>query len=181
MKLSVTRKVFGFSVIFIILLLTAGYYRLGGFNGLSLETITVNNYDLVGLYFEGSYKSDTVRAYFEKMKGFIDDDRVEGQVVIIYDQEPQGKRGYTKGFIGIRLIEPPLISLHSLEKRFIPTKRSVRISKDAHISVMPNPDKIDRLIIEYADSNDLELSSMNIELYYPNNRLVVERPIKEQI
>ena len=76
------------------------------------------------------------------------------------------------------MLEQNQLSSHEdLEKREIPAKRSIRVSKDAHIAVMPNPDRIDRLIQAYAQDEDLTASELNIEIYYHNNRLVIERPI----
>ena len=172
-----TRKVLGFSVSLIVILLAVVYYKLGGFNSLQVETIEVNNYHLVGRYFEGSYKSDTVGRYFEEMRGYLDTGILIGQLVIIYDQELIEKHGKTRSFIGVMLEQNQLSSHEDLEKREIPAKRSIRVSKDAHIAVMPNPDRIDRLIQAYAQDEDLTASELNIEIYYHNNRLVIERPI----
>ena len=88
-----TRKVLGFSVSLIVILLAVVYYKLGGFNSLQVETIEVNNYHLVGRYFEGSYKSDTVGRYFEEMRGYLDTGILIGQLVTIYDQELTEKHG----------------------------------------------------------------------------------------
>lgn len=172
-----TRKVLGFSVSLIVILLAVVYYKLGGFNSLQVETIEVNNYHLVGRYFEGSYKRDTVGRYFEEMRSYLDTGILTGQLVIIYNQELIGKHGKTRSFIGIMLEQNLLSSIDDLEKREIPAKGSIRVSKDAHIAVMPNPDRIDRLIQAYAKDEDLTASELNIEIYYDNNRLVIERPI----
>ena len=102
---------------------------------------------------------------------------LKGHPVIIYDQEPIGSSGKATSFIGIMLVESPPSPLDDLEEREIPAKRSVRVSKDAHISVMPNPDRIDRLIQAYAQANTLTVDELNIEIYHKNNRLVIERPI----
>ena len=172
-----TRKVLGFSVSLMVMLLAVVYYKLGGFNSLQVETIEVNNYHLVGRYFEGSFKSDTVGRYFEEMRGYLDNGILVGQLVIIYDQEAVGRHGKVKSFIGVALEENRLSSFDDLEKREISAKRSIRVSKNAHIAVMPNPDRVDRLIQAYARDEDLVVSELNIEIYYNNNRLVIERPI----
>ena len=43
---------------------------------------------------------------------------------------------------------------------------------------MPNPDKINQYINDRMGMPTSKIS--NIELYYPNNRLVIERPIKKK-
>jgi hypothetical protein len=172
-----TRKLLVITIILVLFLLAFAYYRLGGLKSVQIETVRVDGYHLVGRYFEGNYKSDTIRVYFEEMKGYLKDGMLTGQPVIIYDQEPIGSRGKATSFIGIMLVESPSSSLDDLEKREIPAKRSIRVSKDAHISVMPNPDRIDRLIQAYAQANTLTVGESNIEIYHKNNRLVIERPI----
>ncbi|TDI69363.1 MAG: hypothetical protein E2O86_05600 [Bacteroidetes bacterium] len=181
MKKSTIRKLLSGTIIALLILVAFGYYRLGGLNSILVETITVDNYYLVGRYFEATYKSDTIRAYFEEMKEYLKDGVLTGHPVIIYDQEPSGSRGKATGFIGIKLVERPSSSLYKLEKREVPAKRSIRVSKDAHISVMPNPNKIDRLIKDYALTHALVVGDFNIEIYHPNNRLVIERPILDGV
>jgi len=177
MKKWTIRKLLSITFILVIILLAGGYYSLGGLNSLQIETVMVDSYHLVGRYYEGTYKSDTIRLYFEEMKGYLKDGILSGQPVIIYDQESTESRGKARSFIGIMLVESPSSAFDDLEKRKIPAKRSIRVSKDAHISVMPNPDKIDRLIQAYVHDKGLIAGELNIEIYHENNRLVIERPI----
>lgn len=178
MSRSGVRKLLGYAFILLVIVLLFGYYKLGGFNPVQAELVQVNNYYLAGRNFQGSYKSDTVRVYFNEMRDYVQEGKVKGQPVIIYDQEPTGKRGHSAMFIGVRLTaqEPPG---PDLEIRPVAATRAIRISKDAHISVMPNPDKIGRKILRYAEENGLEMVGSSIEIYFPNNRLVIEQPVKE--
>ncbi len=177
MRKSTTRNLLVITIILVLILLAFGYYRLGGLNSIQIEIVTVDSYHLVGRYFEGNYKSDTIRIYFEEMKEYLKEGTLKGQPIIIYDQEPTGSPGKATSYIGVLLVGSPSSSLDNLEKREIPAKRSIRVSKDAHISVMPNPDRIDRMIQAYAQAKTLTVGELNIEIYYPNNRLVIERPI----
>jgi len=152
-----------------------GYYKLGGFNSLQLELAEVNNYHLVGRSFEGSYQSDTVRYYFKEMKGYVEQELIDGNPVIIYDKEPEGQQGLARCFIGIKTEEETIID--SLEIRKITAKKCIRVSQDAHIAVIPTPEKIDKKIRAFAADNQLQLTGHNIEIYYPNNRMVIERPV----
>ena len=164
-----------FWLILLVAALAGAYAYLGGFNPLQAERVGVSSYHLVGRTFDGSYRSDTIRQYFDEMRTLLQRQQLSEQpVVIIYDQEPQGSQGQIKNFIGIFTrnvtIDPDL----RLQSRTISADSALRISKNCHPSLMPNPDKIAALI-------DKELGSAsaltpNIELYYPNDRLIIERP-----
>jgi len=171
------RKLLVITIAIVLIILGFGYYKLGGLYSVKIETVRVDNYHLVGKYFSGSYKSDSIRVYFEEMSAYIKDGTLSGQPVIIYDQEQSDGDGKGTSFIGVMLADHPTSLPASLVKRDIPAQKSIKVTKDAHISVMPNPDKIDQMIQEYALANDLTIAESNIEIYQKNNRLVIERPI----
>ena len=158
------------------LLLLFGYYKLGGFNPVKVELINTDDYHLLGRHFEGNYQSDTVRLYYNQMRDYVQKGTINGFPAIIYDQEPQGARRRAKSFIGVLLDEPT--SIEGLENREINASQAIRVSKEAHISVMPNPDKIERLITSFATENQLTIGPFNIEIFHTENRLVIERPVK---
>jgi 3D (Asp-Asp-Asp) domain-containing protein len=69
---------------------------------------------------------------------------------------------------------PPEVNLTSKE---ITASVAIRISKEAHISVMPNPEKIHELIESFANEHRLKVGDLDIEIYHTHNRLVIERPV----
>lgn len=161
---------------FVVIATIAGaYYFLGGFNALQIETVAVSNYYLVGKSFEGTYKSDTLQEYFTLMKSHLQEKTYEGRLAVIYDQEPQGSKGYIKSFIGIVLSKELHQIPRNLETRNITCSEAVRVWKDCHSSLMPNPHEITRLITD--NLGDRPAYQFSIEMYYPDNRLVVERPL----
>ena len=158
----------------LLLLLLAAYTYMGGFKPLKVERVAVNDYHLMGRSFAGSYRSDTIRMYFEEMRSLLDEAGRSDPIVIIYDQEPQGNKGIIKNFIGVFATDK-VYNATNLQIRQVIADSAIRVSKQCHPSLMPNPNKIDRLINDQGGTNS---EIPNIELYYPNNRLVIERPIK---
>ncbi|GJM29207.1 MAG: hypothetical protein DHS20C17_18420 [Cyclobacteriaceae bacterium] len=167
--------------LFLLVLLFAGYYKLGGFNPVQVELVEVDNYHLAGRYFEGSYESDTVGMYFNQMKEVLGAGVVEGNPVIIYHHEPTDSSGLSMIFVGILLSDTEIEPLPSrdLIRIEIDASTAIRVSKKAHISVMPNPDKIDKLIEAYARDHRVKIAALDIEIYHSDNRLVIERPVDE--
>ena len=79
----------------------AGYIKLGGLSLVQMELLQIDNYYLLGRPFEGRYKCDTVRNYFNEMQVHLQDGIVEEHPVIIYDKEPTGNREISKIVAGI--------------------------------------------------------------------------------
>lgn len=152
------------------------YGWLGGFKPLKVEVVPVQNYLFQGRSFEGSYQSDTLQQYFQEMKAFIAQADSKSPIIMIFDQEPQGKRGKVEGFIGVPVAERSLQG-ENWELREIPSREAIRVSKDCHSTLMPNPRKIETLIQEFLEENSRQIRPFNIEFYYPDNRLVIERPL----
>ncbi len=175
-----SKALFVGAIFIVLFVIGLGYYRMGGLNPVKVELVEVDSYNLLGRYFEGSYKSDTVAIYFNEMQDYIESGRITGDPVIIYYQEPEGVLGLSRIFVGIRLSE-----LGNTEKQEfghllndgIQASSAIRVSKEAHISVMPNPEKIAKLIESFAEEHNLKIGTASIEIYQSQNRLVVERPV----
>ncbi len=172
-------KVMAIVVLLLSIVFLVGYWKLGGFNPVRIELVAVDSYYLVGKYFQGSFKSDTIGYYFQEMNSHIENG-VQGEPVIVYDQEPSGSRGISESFIGIKLTDiPPALS--DLEVREISASGAIRVHKEAHISVMPNPDKIKLRIRDFAKAQGLTIDGPSIEIYKPDNRLVIEQPVAKAV
>jgi hypothetical protein len=176
MSRSGIRKLLGILAVLLLIALLAVFYQLGGFNPVRIELVQVDNYFIAGRHFDGSFRSDTIRVYFEEMRALVIQSKVQGQPVIIYDQEPDGTRGISKSFIGVVLTDNGAAP-DDLEHREISASHAIRVSKDAHISVMPKPVKIAKKIKRFSEQNGVPLAGPSIEIYMPNNRLVIEQPV----
>ena len=176
MSRSGIRKLLGLLAVLLLITLLAIFHQLGGFNPVRIELVQVDNYHMVGRHFEGSFRSDSIRVYFNEMKSLVLQGKVEGQPVIIYDQEPDGTRGFSRSFIGIVLTDNDA-SPADLENREISASHAIRVSKDAHISVMPKPEKIAKKIKRFSEQHGALPAGPSIEIYMPNNRLVIEQPV----
>lgn len=164
-------------VVTLVVSIPLAYYWLGGFNPLQVELVPVDQIYLVGRYFEGRQQSDTIRRYFNEMKEYVQGDTYPGQLVIIYDQEPRGPSGQVKVFVGVRMQKPLKEAAGGLQLRTLEASRAIRISKASHSVVMPNPEDLNKLIADYAREQHLKLRGPSMEIYLPDNRLLVEHPL----
>jgi len=166
----------GILVIFSIVILSI-YYWLGGFNQLEIQTVSMNDYYVVGHYFEGTYKSDTVSSYFMEIKQMIETRKLNGILTIVYYQEPIGKRGMMKSFIGAALEDTTVTIPPGYEQRLIQVDKVVQAKVDSHVAVMPNPEKINRRLREHAQGQGLELVNFSIERYLSDWEVITEIPV----
>ena len=166
----------------LVVVLTAAYIFLGGFSPVKISLVEVNNYYLLGRQFEGRYKSDTIGNFVREMRGYIQDGIIKGQPVIIYDREPGDIHGISLVFVGIKLTDTSVLNddhqqTGELRKREIMATQAIRVAKNAHISMMPNPDRISRKITQFSKENGLTIDGPCIEIYHSNDRLVIEQPV----
>jgi len=153
------------------------YYWLGGFNPLEIRTMVVNNYYVAGRYFEGAYKSDTMANYFMETKQMIEEGQLEGILTLIYYQEPLGRRGLIKSFVGVNLADTSITLPSGFEWRQIEARQVVQAKVHAHVAVMSNPETIKESIRDHAKKEGLKLASYSIERYLSDWEVITEIPI----
>ena len=153
------------------------YYWLGGFNSLQVQTVEVGNYYVAGRYFQGTYKSDTVASYFMETKQLIEQGDLDGVLTLIYDQEPTGKRGQMKSFIGVTMSDTTATLPAGFEWRRIRSDRVVQAKIASHVAVMPNPEKIKERIQDHAKYEGLKLAEYSIEKYLSDWEVITEVPV----
>ena len=106
------------------------------FKPLKIERVAVNSYHLIGREFSGSYRSDTIRLYFDEMRQLLEAHNTADPIIIIYDQEPQGMRGNIKNFVGVFATPEIKNSKSELTERVIIADSAVRVFQS--LSPQPN-------------------------------------------
>lgn len=166
-------------------ILVAGFlinYTLGGFATIEPEIIETDNYIIYGTDFEGSYKSSKLSNLVNEMRSHQQQLETSSDLVIVnYINEAKETIGDITNFVGLRInTKPNSTVLGAFEKRIIKASRAVRISVKIKPLVMPSPEKIKSVAIEYATSQGIQLQDLTIEQYKENGVLVVEFPIKNK-
>lgn len=161
-----------FGVLLIIIL--GVYYFLGGFNEVAIEVIEVENYEVVGHYYEGPYERDTIASLFFDAKELLENKILSGDLSVInFENDPEQK--HSKIFIGILVNQETSDFPKNLERRKVNGGKVIRASIQSHNIVMPTRDKIDEKMTAFAAANNLTLSGVTIERYVSENQLLIEK------
>lgn len=158
----------------LIVLITAAYFYLGGLNSVAYTVEEVNDYNLVGIPFQGKAKSKAIEEAFFKAKDYLADGTLNGTLILVHYNDTTLADGEQKLFIGVKL-EGGVANLPAEYSRItIPVQRVVRATIEAHNSVMPSPAKIEENLRQKAADLSIELQDFTIEQYVSANQLIID-------
>lgn len=161
-----------FGVLLVILL--SVYFFLGGFNEVGVEVAEVENYEVVGHFYEGPYKRDTIASLFFEAKHLLEIKTLSGDLSVInFENDPE--QNHSKIFIGILVNQEAADFPAHLESREVGGGKIIRASIQSHNVVMPTRDKIDEKMEAFAAANNLTLTGVTIERYISENHLLIEK------
>lgn len=141
-----------------LILLLGVYYLLGGFVPLELEVAPCKDFQLTGLYYQGTPQDDALGESFREVERLISSH--PGSVLhTIYEVEPAGKLDTMRVFVGANL------PVHEgrFEQVSVPCGQAVVASISAHRFVMPSPLNVKAQIQSFADEQGLKLSGVFID------------------
>jgi len=154
-------------------------YGLGGFKTIEPEMVEVEDYVVYGKPYEGSYKSNWLANMVEEMRTLQEgiDDSTD-LVIINYINEAKETLGDINNFVGLSLkSDSGNVALSKLEKRIIKASKAIRLKVKIQPMVMPSPEKIKGLALDYAKRNGLDLQQISIEKYSTDGLLIIEFPV----
>ncbi|MBO3700379.1 hypothetical protein [Roseivirga sp. E12] len=157
-----------------IIIITAVYFYLGGLNKVEYSIENVSDYNLIGVAYQGKADSSAVEEAFFRAKEFIEDEIIEGTLVVIHYNDSTLADDEQKLFIGIKLDQGLASIPHGYSRITIPTKRAVRASIEAHNVVMPSPKTIENNIREKAAEASIRLQDFTIEQYVSANQIIID-------
>ncbi len=156
------------------------YYHLGGFKKIQVRKIdNAGPYvmDIWGKEFTGDMQDTIWKNMFVGIRNEIIEGQLKGPIMIIYYKKPDNSthKGKIEAFIGAEAGDdiPPS---GNLKERMINVNGVIRASLNMHPVLMPSPERVKKLISQFAKNNHLREDSIMIEKYFPDNTLQVEVP-----
>ncbi|OEK02037.1 hypothetical protein BFP97_11120 [Roseivirga sp. 4D4] len=157
-----------------IIIITAVYFYLGGLNKVEYSIENVSDYNLVGVAYRGKSDSSAIEEAFFKAKELIEDEIIDGTLVVIHYNDSTLAEDEQKLFIGIKLDQGLASIPQGYTRITIPTKRAVRASIEAHNVVMPSPKTIENNIREKAAEASIRLQDFTVEQYVSANEIIID-------
>lgn len=162
------------ALVAIILIGMAVYYLLGGFNEVEIRVIETDDIHLIGYEYRGTPQEEELVRTFQKIEALLEA-HPENRLNTIYYVEPAGKLDTMTVFVGTEYNEK---MAGDLEEKIIQAERAIVASLRSHRFVMPGPDKIKRIIEDYARENGLETQGIYIDRILGEDHVDVLAPLK---
>jgi hypothetical protein len=155
------------------------YQQLGGFKTPVISFIGLHEYHVAGIYYEGKITGSKWESLFYRMRDLVESDRITGTLTIVWYNQPEKEEGFARAFIGIQFEGNPDIP-SGLEVRTLQMAGVIRATMKSHVSVMPSPQKVSRLIREWAARHGYELQDILIEMYPEESAVYSEIPVEKK-
>jgi hypothetical protein len=165
------------SFVFIVGIAISIYSLLGGFDKIEIAQSTNNIYSIVGKWVEGERMHQVERKTFNEMRDLVIEGKFKGELCMIdYPSDTLGENEI-KRFIGVLLENDEVTAIPSgYQVLEIETRRSYKTALTMHPLVMPNSEKIDQALRNYARENFSDsLQRVSMEIYYPDNSVLIEK------
>ncbi len=167
-----------FAVILIVFAALLGVYTwLGGFKEATLDVVKNQQYTIVGQYFFGKSKSDTLRRYFESARQY--QQKAGGTLCVVYYDEANQPQDTVANFIGVANPNGTASLPANFEARTFNVTKGVRATMEVHYSVRPAASDVSSQIAEFAQVNQMALQKLSLEFYQANGNLQVVVPVQE--
>lgn len=162
----------------VLALIVLAYYLLGGFNQIEIQKVKVDDYHLVGHYYEGPFKEKELKSYFFQMQDFVENETLQGTVGVINYDANQSAEDSIRQFIGVILDKNSQQIPSGLRQDTIPAREALRAIIRAHPIVMPNPVQVVEKLRAKAGEDKISLKEFSIEQYIGEQEIWVDIPLE---
>ncbi len=157
-----------------IIIITAVYFYLGGLNKVEYTIENANDYNLVGIPYQGKADSSAIEEAYFRAKDLVEAGEVDGTLTIIHYNDSTLLEDEQKLFVGIKLNNGISDLPTGYSRITIPTTRIVRATIEAHNSVMPSPKSIENNLKDKAAQANIRLQDFTVEQYVSVNQIIID-------
>ena len=166
------------AVLITLLLITLAlvYWKLGGFNPISIRIENRENIRLLGLVYRGTPQDAGMLRTFQEIEAVIDR-YPESRLHTIYSIEPAGKLDTLEVFVGVEYQEE-IHEQENLDLNVITCSQVIVAAIEAHRLVMPSPKKVKSEISSFALNRSISTQSVYIDKIIDDRRVEVIAPVR---
>lgn len=155
-----------------LVLLAAIYAYFGGFNKPQFEVVTLDSVTVTGFEFEGLLTDKEFGNLFKKTDSLIAEKVLNGKVVGVFYNQPEGKEDTVQAFVGVM---GNTKTMGELKKKTFGLGKSLQATLKAKYMLLPV--NIYPKITEYAQEQGLNISPLSFEVYESDDLLKIWVPI----
>ncbi len=163
---------------FLIIIVGSIYYILGGFKEVKAIPLEGTTRTIAGKQFVTHYTDEKPRDFGRECRELLADSTMQGRLVVINYHSDTLERDQIHQFIGIALSEEMSEIPQGFEIIELETSARYAVFLSMHVIVQPRPNKIEALLFAKAQEDGNELEDFFLEVWYPDNSLVVEGWVK---
>jgi hypothetical protein len=165
-------------VTFIIgLLLT--YFNRGGLVKPTLTKVQTQPFFMASTTYKGFGKDKNLRNIIRQTHEYLEKGVLKGSLAIIYYGNPDTYKDSIDIVVGVMIQDTAQMKLpENYQIRQVPAMRVVRAELKAHVSVAPNPAKINEMLIDFARKSGLQPDHIHIEKYFSEEHIISEIGVK---
>lgn len=163
---------------FLIIIVGSIYYILGGFKEVKAISLEGTTRTIAGKQFVTHYTDEKPRDFGRECRELLADSTMQGRLVVINYHSDTLERDQIHQFIGIALSEEMSEIPQGFEIIELETSARYAVFLSMHVIVQPRPNKIEALLFAKAQEDGNELEDFFLEVWYPDNSLVVEGWVK---
>ena len=165
--------------ILILLVLGLTFYFISDLGGTDKVKLTISEEKMIslkGVHYRGTPQDPLLKTSFDRVQEALEKSQ-GGHLHTIYYVEPAGKLDTMEVFVGI---EKALMVGEGWDEKEISCEGSVVAEVSGNRWLMPGPNKVKKLIREYAEDNKLKLQDVFIDQITSPDQVRVIAPIKAQ-
>ena len=150
------------------------YFFLGGFEKIEIVKSGKADYAIAGKWLkqDASHKDEAL--LFNEIKESVTQEKIIGDLCIVNFQIDSLLNNEMKRFIGVALKNETSAIPSGYVVLEIRSEKSYMAALTMHPLVMPNSQKIERLISLVAIEDKAELQKFSLEILYPDNSVIIQ-------
>ncbi|MFT7030254.1 MAG: hypothetical protein ACJA2C_001650 [Marinoscillum sp.] len=165
-------------LVFLGIIVSSVFYLLGGFKEVMAIPLEGTTRTLAGKRFVTHYTDEKPREFGKECRELLADSTLDGRLVVVNYHSDTLERDQIHQFIGIALSEEMSEIPQGFEILELESSARYAVFLTMHVIVQPRPNKIEALLFAKAQEDGMELDDFFLELWYPDNSLVVEGWVK---
>lgn len=175
-----TKKIAYILVIGILAILLLMYFNRGGLVKPQISKVQTAPFSMVGKKYIGFGRDKALRELIRQTHEDMTNKVIQGTLTIVYRGNPDAEKDSVSVFVGVMVEDTLQVKLaKDYQIKYFPSMKTVRAEIKAHVSVAPNPEKINRMLVDFARKSGLTTDNVYIEKYVSEEHIISEIKVIE--